>query len=66
MNWFKRLFGIKDVEPQGLQMKESYYTLNGISSTNPIDKEKRMKEIVEAECIRHDEIYELSRKKARD
>lgn len=66
MNWFKRLFGITEVEPQGLQMKESYYTPNGISGTNTIDKEKRMREIVEAERIRRDEIYESSRKKARE
>ncbi len=68
MSWIKRLFGIKEVEPQGVQMKESYYSLRGTSKTtpNPIDKEKRMREIVEAERIRRDKIYERSRKKARE
>jgi hypothetical protein len=65
MNWFKKLFGIKEVESQGLQIKESYHPHRGTSKTDDIDatKQKRIKEIVEAERIRRDEINESVRKR---
>ena len=58
MNWIKRLFGIKEVEET---------VNNSVSYTEfAIAKQKRIREIVEAERIRRDEIYERSLKKARE
>lgn len=58
MNWIKRLFGIKEVE-ENVNASIPYTEF-------AIAKQKRIREIVEAERIRRDEIYESSRKKSRE
>lgn len=58
MNWIKKLFGIKEVE-ENVNASIPYTEF-------AIAKQKRIREIVEAERIRRDEIYESSRKKARE
>jgi|DEB19_MinimDraft_2_1074335.scaffolds.fasta_scaffold00048_33 hypothetical protein len=50
MNWFKRLFGIKEVEVQLMERKETYNPISGTSKTNEIDgheiaKQRLIKEL---------------------
>ena len=50
MNWFKRLFGIKEVEVQLMERKETYNPIRGTSKANVIDgyeikKQRLIKEL---------------------